>query len=610
MFIVLSINSNAQCIEITSILVDACGNPEGENEMMTLKVGSASIAVNDININWPNNNFLGFCSNNLTAQKVNQLNNTIVSCGYFLEPVNTLPPNSEVLIITSENFDPTAHSYAGLEDTIYVLFQCVGNSQGHFANWVSGCDINQGNRTVAVNILNQCTDVVTYNRCELVNQNGVIGGSASLRDGALVNFDSAGNPTYLNNGCAVPFEQSNIAITFQNNGGFCLNDTISLAALIQGNGLTNLEWVSNNGVFNASNQLQTNLFDFSQAGSFYVYVSAENGCNELVKDSVLIEIIDAPSMQLYEELLNTNCTAGDIRLNVSTSPSNEILWSTGNNQSSIFPNETGWYFVQVSNDCGAVMDSIFVDLGTIPVCQVIGETITICPDESIELVAQTNLTNGYGWEGFENETSIVINQPGTYVFTAENGCGICQDSIKVDIVDMNYALSVTPTIGESPLLVNFQLNNFNYLSTTWYLDGDITQAFTAQEFQAGEYLVEIVFENTEYNCLVDTTILILVYENTDFEVPNVFTPNKDGVNDYFTVELKIESKIYAEIYNRWGNVMHKVEYQAEKNEKVILWDGLVGGTKANDGVYYYKISTINSFGKEEEKNGFFHLIAK
>ena len=93
------------CLEIESILVDACGSPEGENEMVRFKVGPAAIATSNLTVTWPNNSFLGISPVNSTTNSiVSALNSTILSCGYLLQPTGgMLPAGKEVLLITSTN---------------------------------------------------------------------------------------------------------------------------------------------------------------------------------------------------------------------------------------------------------------------------------------------------------------------------------------------------------------------------------------------------------------------------------------------------------------------------------------------------------------------------
>ena len=79
-FLIVStlINSFGQgCFEIESILVDACGTPEGPNEMVRLNIGSNTLNTADISVNWPNNPFQGICQNANSASHVAYMNSTI-----------------------------------------------------------------------------------------------------------------------------------------------------------------------------------------------------------------------------------------------------------------------------------------------------------------------------------------------------------------------------------------------------------------------------------------------------------------------------------------------------------------------------------------------------
>ncbi|MFY8021971.1 MAG: hypothetical protein ACOVP1_12265, partial [Bacteroidia bacterium] len=148
-----------KCFEIVSILVDACdGTNEGQNEMVRLRIGPNSIALNTItvpayvsgNVNWgpgaPSNSFLGW--SNITASltnKVTTINNSIKAkgnCGLII-PIGAggnIPARSNFLIITSTSFSATAQDFSNLQDTLYVAFQSSGNTAGHFANYGTPSD--------------------------------------------------------------------------------------------------------------------------------------------------------------------------------------------------------------------------------------------------------------------------------------------------------------------------------------------------------------------------------------------------------------------------------------------------------------------------------------
>ncbi len=123
-FFIISIifvaNSFAQCFNIETILADACGNPEGENEMVVLRIHQ-DLDISNLEFDWPNNSFLSWCAN---PTKTAQLNNTIESsCGLLLEPpMGIVPANSKLLIVSSTNMLVSANSFDGLTGYSYILF--------------------------------------------------------------------------------------------------------------------------------------------------------------------------------------------------------------------------------------------------------------------------------------------------------------------------------------------------------------------------------------------------------------------------------------------------------------------------------------------------------
>jgi len=87
-------------------------------------------------------------------------------------------------------------------------------------------------------------------------------------------------------------------------------------------------------------------------------------------------------------------------------------------------------------------------------------------------------------------------------------------------------------------------------------------------------------------------------------IPNVFTPNNDGKNDFFYLEqLDCIETFNINIYNRWGIKIF------ESDKVTVDWDGRVSsGMAAKDGVYYYILKIKTTDGKEVEKTGFITLL--
>ncbi len=95
-----------------------------------------------------------------------------------------------------------------------------------------------------------------------------------------------------------------------------------------------------------------------------------------------------------------------------------------------------------------------------------------------------------------------------------------------------------------------------------------------------------------------------------YSLPNVFTPNGDGINDYFTPikdSVDFISEVKATIYNRYGNIVY------ETTDPQIHWDGKDYRSKSDlpEGVYFYSIefSEIRVKGlKPKTISGFVHLL--
>ncbi|MEO6902386.1 MAG: PKD-like domain-containing protein [Bacteroidia bacterium] len=199
---------------------------------------------------------------------------------------------------------------------------------------------------------------------------------------------------------------------------------------------------------------------------------------------------------------------------------------------------------------------------------------------------------------------------GTYILKIidANGCYAKVGAGKtLTIVDKNKvvaAFTPSPTSGEIPLLVTFTNNSVGANHYTWNFDAG-TSALKDPTYlydRIGKFNVCLIADNNG-NCADTICKVIEAYINFIFVIPNVFTPNGDGVNDLFTISGKGIESLHADIYNRWG----QKEY--EWNTINGGWDGRSAtGLAAPSGTYYYMINAIGFDGKKYVEKGSLTLI--
>jgi len=94
--------------------------------------------------------------------------------------------------------------------------------------------------------------------------------------------------------------------------------------------------------------------------------------------------------------------------------------------------------------------------------------------------------------------------------------------------------------------------------------------------------------------------------NNAIYIPNVFSPNGDGVNDFFEIFLAnqttVRQVLKVEILDRWGNLVYFSENTMPK------WDGRFGGKLSSPAVFFYKIQLELNDGQTELLQGSLSLV--
>lgn len=88
----------------------------------------------------------------------------------------------------------------------------------------------------------------------------------------------------------------------------------------------------------------------------------------------------------------------------------------------------------------------------------------------------------------------------------------------------------------------------------------------------------------------------------EVSLPNVFSPNADGINDFFMAASGNYMAEEISVYNRWGNLVYS-------SAPALPWDGTHNGQPCSDGTYYYVFRySWNAGSQSKAMSGYFSLV--
>lgn len=283
----------------------------------------------------------------------------------------------------------------------------------------------------------------------------------------------------------------------------------------------------------------------------------------------------------------------------------------------IFTDIPGGQHTITLSDSGLNKDSMTIELLTnnVPVI----EAITISP-------ASCNLANGsitisaangsgfyqYSLDGSSYQLSNVFSNlaagPYDVHILDDNGCSAMnQTNLPAEKGISISAITTTPTSCESYTGVIEVLMSRDMEPMRYTLNNNPTQSEGQfYDLAAGVYQLYITDGR---GCTVDTTLEITKL-NCPIYIPNIFSPNGDGVNDLFQIQTAADNAVTITrfyIFDRWGtNVYQKLDQSIHANEG--WWDGTFKRFTMNNGSYSYFIEVEFENGDKESFRGSVMLI--
>ena len=342
---------------------------------------------------------------------------------------------------------------------------------------------------------------------------------------------------------------------------------------------------------------------------------AIGGCADTTKVTVTVSSIPTATINNAKDKF---CT-GDNIFTFIGSPSLGGTWSgSGINTAGVFnPGTAGQgshklTYSVTQNGCTGTADTL-VNVYSNPAAPSVAVNNPNC--EGLPITSIT--ANGSGgtilWfsdVALTNEISSIANyttNKNDTIYAKElstEGCESTSSQLIIQIVkNPNVSFTANPETGVKPLSVTFtNTSSPDSLNYFWNIanvktSGSTNESFTFEE--PGVYTV--VLQATDSNgCFGVDSMSIIV--DDQIVVPNVFTPNKDNVNDIFKIHTKALGEFTITVFNRWGK---KVYGPCTGTPDACVWDGNNdNGIEAPAGTYYYVITGNDVNGKPIEQDNF------
>lgn len=231
----------------------------------------------------------------------------------------------------------------------------------------------------------------------------------------------------------------------------------------------------------------------------------------------------------------------------------------------IFPNDTSTCYIFPPGCLTQWENNILnVSLGD--------DSIILCEGQKY-LLEGGNPNAHYVWQDGSTNDHFLVTQAGKYWVS-----GSLQGCTQTDTITVVYKPGPVANLGIDRTLCkgeSFTLDvsypGANYL----WQDNSNNPVFTVTD--TGTYWVKI----STSDCSSSDT-LIVTKCTLPLDIPNVFTPNGDKINDEFSYRNAEDWQFTTQIFNRWGQLLYH-----DSDGK--FWDGTYKGEVVPDGVYFYMI---------------------
>jgi len=273
-------------------------------------------------------------------------------------------------------------------------------------------------------------------------------------------------------------------------------------------------------------------------------------------------------------------------------------WSTGSVADSIKVSAPGgtYWMIGRSNTSGCVSGKIYKTVGEEPDWQFLDQSdASLCKGDS-SLLSFTGAA-GYLWNTKDTVSSIYVKTPGDYSISGTNKRG-CKKTGTVDVIEYpfpssDFTLSVS-TLDSRHNQLTCSIAAQTNVAYVWDMGDGTTETGSTvlHTYTISNAIVEYTIKLTatsRYGCISTSSQTI---EVVPF-VPNVFSPNGDGINDVFMPDINLQ------VFDRYGTIF----YTGTSG-----WDGTYNGRLVDPDTYFYLIHYTDRNQQLRTRKGYITVV--
>ena len=212
---------------------------------------------------------------------------------------------------------------------------------------------------------------------------------------------------------------------------------------------------------------------------------------------------------------------------------------------------------------------------------ILDESITICSGQSATLIADGGFSS-YVWNTSATSQAITVSTAGTYTVVIENAVGCTK--IKTFTVIVSEIATVTDVVING---LSYEDNSAEIVFTG---NGSYLFSIDGINYQSSPVFYNVnMGEHTAF--VLDQNQCGIASENFYmYGIPNYFTPNGDGIHDYWNIkglDSGANSNSIISIFNRFGKFIKQISVAGRG------WDGTYNGTQLPADDYWFSVELSN-----------------